>query len=204
MVIVAGGKYTTYRVMAKDAVDMAVGDLDTDVPASVTDSLAAARRRRLSGAVERARPHRARAGLTQPQIEHLLSATDRCVDELLELIAADPQLGKPLAGSDYLRVEAVYAACHEGALHLEDVLTRRTRISIEERDRGLAAAAEAARLIAPVLGWDEEAIENEIRRYRSRVEAELASQEYPDDSSANEARRAATDLFDTTSTSSDH
>ena len=200
MVIVAGGKYTTYRIMAKDAVDTAVQGLTTgsgaEVPASVTDSLAL-----LGGdgypAVWNERGRLARnAGLTQPQMEHLLQRYGSCVDELLELIAADPELGKPLAGSEYLRVEAVYAASHEGALHLEDVLTRRTRISIEERDRGLAAAPEAARLVAPVLGWDEEAIESEIRRYRSRVEAERASQEYLDDSAANEARRAAADLFD--------
>jgi glycerol-3-phosphate dehydrogenase len=115
---------------------------------------------------------------------------------LLELIAADPELGKPIGKSDYLRVEALYAASHEGALHLEDVLTRRTRISIEEWDRGLAAAPEVAELIAPVLGWSEETKQQEIERYRGRVEAERASQEYPDDSSANEARGGATDLFD--------
>ena len=51
-------------------------------------------------------------------------------------------------------MEAVYAATHEGALRLEDVLTRRTRISIEERDRGVAAAPVVAGLLAPVLGWD--------------------------------------------------
>ncbi len=199
MVIVTGGKYTTYRIMAKDAVDVAVSDFATEVPASVTENLAL-----LGGdgypALWNERGRLARnAGLTQPQIEHLLERYGSCVDELLELIAADPELAKPLAASEYLRVEAVYAASHEGALHLEDVLTRRTRISIEERDRGLAAAPEAARLIAPVLGWDEATIESEIRRYRGRVEAERASQEYPDDSSANEARRAATDLFDTAS-----
>jgi glycerol-3-phosphate dehydrogenase len=199
MVIVTGGKYTTYRIMAKDAVDVAVSDFATEVPASVTENLAL-----LGGdgypALWNERGRLARnAGLTQPQIEHLLERYGSCIDEPLELIAADPELAKPLAGSEYLRVEAVYAASHEGALHLEDVLTRRTRISIEERDRGLAAAPEAARLIAPVLGWDEATIESEIRRYRGRVEAERASQEYPDDSSANEARRAAKDLFDTAS-----
>jgi glycerol-3-phosphate dehydrogenase len=220
MVIVTGGKYTTYRVMAKDAVDAAFRAPDPEpspgpasasaptstptsataptstIPESVTDSLTL-----LGGDGyhalwnERARLAR-NAGLTTPQVEHLLQRYGSCIDELLELISADPELGKQLGKSDYLRVEAVYAASHEGALHLEDVLTRRTRISIEEWDRGLAAAPEVAELIAPVLGWDEPTKQAEIQRYRGRVEAERASQEHPDDSSANEARRAAADLFD--------
>ncbi|NED06086.1 glycerol-3-phosphate dehydrogenase, partial [Streptomyces sp. SID6648] len=68
--------------------------------------------------------------------------------------AADPSLGEPLTGAeDYLRAEVVYAASHEGARHLDDVLTRRTRISIETFDRGTRCAQEAAELMAPVLGW---------------------------------------------------
>jgi glycerol-3-phosphate dehydrogenase len=198
MVIVTGGKYTTYRVMAKDAVDAAFSDLTPEIPASVTDCLTL-----LGGdgyhAIWNERARLARnAGLTTPEMEHLLQRYGSCIDELLELISADPELAKPIGTSDYLRVEAVYAASHEGALHLEDVLTRRTRISIEEWDRGLAAAPEVAKLMAPVLGWDEKTVQNEIRRYQGRVEAERASQEHPDDSSANEARRAAADVFDIT------
>jgi glycerol-3-phosphate dehydrogenase len=119
------------------------------------------------------------------------------VYELLELISADASLAKPIEGADdYLRVEAVYAASHEGALHLEDVLTRRTRISIEERDRGVAAAPEVAALIAPILGWDAETERAEVERYLGRVRAERDSQERADDSTADEARRAAPDLED--------
>ena len=112
---------------------------------------------------------------------------------------ADPTLAKPITGADdYLRVEAVYAASHEGALHLEDVLTRRTRISIEEWDRGVAAAPEVAELLAPVLGWDAQATSAEVERYLSRVQAERDSQDRADDSTADQARRAAPDLFDVT------
>src|SRR5260221_14035574 len=71
------------------------------------------------------------------------------------MIAADPTLGKPLAGAeDYLRVEAVYAVTHEGARHLEDGMTRRMHISIETWDRGVSAAQEVATLMAgPMKGW---------------------------------------------------
>ncbi len=79
------------------------------------------------------------------RIEHLLGRYGTLIDELLELIAADPSLGEPLEGAeDYLRVEVVYACSHEGARHLDDVLARRTRISIETWDRGVRAAPAAA------------------------------------------------------------
>ena len=93
----------------------------------------------------------------------------------------------------YLRVEAYYAARAEGALHLDDILTRRTRISIETPDRGVAAAEEVARLVAPVLDWDDDQVKAEVEHYRARVAAELDSQEQPDDRTADAARLGAPD-----------
>jgi glycerol-3-phosphate dehydrogenase len=88
----------------------------------------------------------------------------------------------------------LYACVAEGALHLDDVLARRTRISIEAWDRGVAAAPVAARIMADALGWDEERIETEINTYNKRVAAELASQELPDDESADRARLEAPEI----------
>jgi glycerol-3-phosphate dehydrogenase len=95
---------------------------------------------------------------------------------------------------DYLQAEIIYAASHEGALHLDDILTRRTRISIEVRDRGEAAAAEIADLVAPVLGWSKEHAADEVDHYRLRVKAERESQEQPDDQTADAARLGAPDV----------
>ena len=101
----------------------------------------------------------------------------------------------PVEGAeDYLRAELVYAASHEGARHLEDVLTRRTRISIETFDRGIAAAPVAARLMAGVLGWTEEQTAREVEHYRLRVEAARASQEQPDDETADAKRLGAPEV----------
>jgi glycerol-3-phosphate dehydrogenase len=195
--VIAGGKYTTYRVMAKDAVDAAVQDLGAGVPESVTDRVGLLGADGYAALWNERRRLAARHGLDQAHVEHLLHRYGSCVDELFELIDADPELAAPLGGAgDYLRVEAVYAASHEGALHLEDILTRRTRISVEERDRGLAAARDAAQLVAPVLGWDAEAMRGEIERYEERVTAELAANSKTDDTSADEARLAAPDLAD--------
>ncbi|MET0418396.1 MAG: glycerol-3-phosphate dehydrogenase C-terminal domain-containing protein, partial [Actinoplanes sp.] len=90
--------------------------------------------------------------------------------------------------------EIVYAAGHEGARHLEDVLTRRTRISIETFDRGVAVAPEAAELVGGVLGWTAEQTAREVENYRLRVAAERASQEQPDDATADAARLGAPEV----------
>ncbi|QXE35152.1 glycerol-3-phosphate dehydrogenase/oxidase [Streptomyces sp. GMY02] len=195
MVVVAGGKYTTYRVMAKDAVDEAVHGLDLRVAECVTEDvplLGAEGYHALWNA--RARMA-ARTGIHVARVEHLLNRYGTLVEELLEMIAADPGLGEPLGGAeDYLRAEVVYAASHEGARHLEDVLTRRTRISIETFDRGTRSARECAELMAPVLGWDKDKIEREVEYYEKRVEAERESQRQPDDQTADAARLGAPDI----------
>jgi len=117
------------------------------------------------------------------------------VRELLELIAEQPALGDPLTGAaEYLKAEAYYAVSHEGALHLEDVLTRRTRISIEVPDRGDAAAREVADIITPLLGWTPEQADREVEHYRLRVKAERESQEQPDDHTADAARLGAPEV----------
>jgi glycerol-3-phosphate dehydrogenase len=114
---------------------------------------------------------------------------------VLDLVVADPKLGEPLGGApDYLRAEIVYAASHEGARHLDDILARRTRISIETFDRGVTAAPVAARLVAPVLGWSEAQTHREVEHYLARVEAERLSQEQPDDQTADTARLGAPEI----------
>ncbi|MFC4462321.1 glycerol-3-phosphate dehydrogenase/oxidase [Pseudonocardia nematodicida] len=195
LVVVAGGKYTTYRVMAKDAVDAAAHGMDAKVPASCTEDvplLGAEGYQALSNAAGRLA---ASSGLHKARIEHLLGRYGSLIQEVLDLAAADPTLIEPLAGApDYLRAEVVYAASHEGARHLEDILARRTRISIETFDRGIGAAKEAATLVAPVLGWNDEQVEREVDHYRKRVEAERESQKMPDDATADAARLGAPDV----------
>ncbi len=191
----AGGKYTTYRVMGRDAVDAAVRGLDEKVPPSATQVTP------LVGAEgyhvlwnQRARLAR-ESGLHVERIEHLLGRYGSAIHDLLAEVARDPELGKPLEGADdYLRVEVRYAASHEGALHLDDVLARRTRISIETFDRGLASAEPAAALMGEVLGWSDEQREQQVDLYRQRVAAERDSQTKADDQAADEARIAVPDF----------
>jgi glycerol-3-phosphate dehydrogenase len=111
------------------------------------------------------------------------------------LIAERPSLAEPIPGTKtYLCVEAAYAASHEAALHIDDVLTRRTRISIETFDRGTRAAERVALELGRVLGWDSDQQAREVEHYLLRVEAERNSQEQPDDLSADATRLGAPDL----------
>jgi glycerol-3-phosphate dehydrogenase len=199
LVMIAGGKLTTYRVMAKDAVDAAVHSLrtttDLHVQESITDKV------RLLGADDyeartNQRVQLARSsGLHVARIDHLLRRYGGLVDDLLDLIVSRRPLGAALEGAeDYLAAEVVYAVTHEGARHLDDVLTRRTRISIEMFDRGVAAAPGVARLIAAELGWDEAETKRQVEWYLHRVAAERASQTMATDAEADQARLRVDDL----------
>ncbi len=195
LVVVAGGKYTTYRVMAKDAVDAAVHGLDAKVPESCTQDVPLLGAEGYHALTNSVGLLARRSGLHRARIEHLLGRYGALIEEVLDVAASDRTLAEPLAGADdYLRAEVVYAASHEGARHLEDILARRTRISIETFDRGDAAAEETARLVAPVLGWNDEQIEREVDHYRKRVQAERESQRMPDDATADAARMGAPDV----------
>jgi glycerol-3-phosphate dehydrogenase len=135
------------------------------------------------------------SGLGIGRIEHLLKRYGSLITEILDLIADRPDLGNALAGADdYLRAEIVYAATHEGARHLGDTLTRRTRISIEYFDRGTNVAEEVAELMGEVLGWSAEQRIREVDHYLKRVEAERESQTMPDDETADAARMGAPDV----------
>ncbi len=195
LVMIAGGKYTTYRIMARDAVDAVAHGLDGKVAPSCTDSIP------LAGAdgfiaLWNSRYSLARSsGLHVARIEHLLHRYGSLIGEVLDLIAADPSLGRPLTGAeDYLRAEAVYAASHEGARHLDDVLARRTHVSIETWDRGLSAAEDAANLMAGPMKWKSRQVTRELENYRARVAAERASQEADTDQDADAIRLGAPDI----------
>jgi len=195
LVMIAGGKYTTYRLMARDAVDAVAHGLDGKVAPSCTDSVPLAGADGFIALWNSRHALAKSSGLHVARIEHLLHRYGSMIGEVLALIAADPGLAKPLAGADdYLRAEVVYAVTHEGARHLDDVLARRTHASIETWDRGLSAAEDAAGLMAGPMKWRPRQVARELENYRVRVEAERASQEADTDQDADAIRLGAPDI----------
>jgi glycerol-3-phosphate dehydrogenase len=172
MVTVVGGKYTTYRRMARDAVDAAGRALGSDLPPSPTANLPLVGAAGWQAVNNRVPRLAAEHGVAE---EHARRMLHRYGDELPDVLApilGDPALGTPLAG--YLPVEFQRAVTHEGALTLVDVLHRRTHLAIDRTDAGLPAAPAVAGLLAPLLGWDADRQAREVAAYRAEVERDRA------------------------------
>ncbi|MTD97275.1 glycerol-3-phosphate dehydrogenase/oxidase [Corynebacterium guaraldiae] len=187
LVSVAGGKYTTYRVIGKDAVDLAAKELGFKVAESVTERtpiLGADGYHALANQV----PALARRyNLDEKRIEHLLGRYGSLISEVLAPAADDASLLEPIPGAEsYIWAEARYAVTHEGALHIDDIVSRRLRVAIEFADRGVAAAQPIAEFVAPLLGWDQSDIEREVSHFKQHTEAELAAEAALTDREAND------------------
>ena len=176
MVTVVGGKYTTYRRMAADAVDAVARELGGGLPPSPTAEVSlvgAAGFRAVGNRVPRL------AAEYGVPVEHVRRMLHRYGDELPAVLApvrVDPALGRPLPGAEeYLPAEFRYAVSHEGACTLSDVLTRRTHLAIERADGGTAAAPAVAELLAPLLGWDADRQAEQIAVYRAEVARDRAA-----------------------------
>ena len=192
LVAIAGGKYTTYRVMAADAVDAAAEFIPTRVAPSITEKVPLMGADGYFALVNQTQSVGARYDLHPYRVRHLLDRYGSLIDEVLQLAVDRPELLEPITEAPvYLRVEAAYAAAGEGALHLEDILSRRMRISIEYPHRGVDCAREVAETVAPILNWSPADVDREVATYLARVEAEVLSQTQPDDASADALRAAA-------------
>jgi glycerol-3-phosphate dehydrogenase len=168
LVSIAGGKFTTYRLMAKDVIDAAVEHFPRPVPPSVTGELPLIGADGLPAVRACAQRLAEDYGVPLASVEHLVARYGSTAVELLELIRADKSLGLALdGGAPYLRAEIAYAVTHEGALHVTDVLARRVRLLIESADSGASVAPEVAAIMAPLLGWNRRRRAAEVREYQA-------------------------------------
>jgi len=196
LVAIAGGKYTTYRVMAQDAIDAAAEFVPTRVAPSITEKVPLMGADGYFALVNQTAHVGSHYGLHPYRVRHLLDRYGSLIGEVLAMASENgvvkPELLEPITDAPvYLKVEAVYAVVAEGALHLEDILARRMRISIEYPHRGVDCAREVAEVVAPALGWSAADVDREVETYLARVEAEVRSQTQPDDESADALRAAA-------------
>lgn len=172
---VVGGKYTTYRRMAEDAVDAAIAPLGIATPSrTATLPLVGAERwAQTRGRVDEiARRH----ALPPRTVELLMKRHGDRIDDVLALGADDPALARPLGGApQYLAGEVVHAVTAEGARTLVDVMVRRTHLSIELADGGVAIAPKVAALVGPHLGWTEAEAAAQVAAYRQLIADERAA-----------------------------
>jgi glycerol-3-phosphate dehydrogenase len=180
LVSIAGGKFTTYRLMAKDVVDAAVEHFPRPVPPSVTGELPLIGADGLPAVRASAQRLADDYGLPLASVEHLVARYGATAVEVLELIRADKALGPALAGgAPHLRAEVAYAVTHEGALHVTDVLARRVRLLIESADSGASVAPEVAAIMAPLLGWNRRRRAAEVREYQAFAATNAAALRAP-------------------------
>lgn len=176
LITITGGKLTTYRRMAADTIDVAVAQLGVG-------GRSRTRRVLLRGAHDwdSIRADAAALGLTAAEANHLAARYGSEARVLAAIIQARPELRQPLVpGLAYLAAEAVYAARHEMARTLDDVLERRTRARLLARDASAEVAERVARLLAPELGWDPVQVEQQVKSYRSAIDHERTSAELPE------------------------
>ena len=178
MVTVTGGKLTTYRQMAADAVDEVVGSLlGGDRPDVAKRSPTARLALRGADGWDTIVDAAVAAGLDQATGEHLARRYGGEATALLADIAERPELVEPMVeGLPYLRAEARHAARAEMATTLVDVLSRRTRALLLDRIATRRAAPAVAADVAPLLGWDEAEVARQVAAFEAVVDAELAAE----------------------------
>ena len=163
MITVTGGKLTTYREMAQDAVDAAVRAM-----ASGGEPLP----RRARRSRTRSLALRGAAGWREARKRdaHLAGRYGGEAAVVEAIIAADPTTGEALVpGLPYRRAEALYAARYEMAVTIDDVLSRRTRSRLLGRDATAEAAHDVAELLASELGWSEAERATQVDRFRAAL-----------------------------------
>jgi glycerol-3-phosphate dehydrogenase len=175
LVRVSGGKYTTYRVMAEQTIDAAVGVLGGS-GAGRTGTVT----RRLVGAADRAELDRTAVALAAASsLERGVAARlgARHGTQAPDVVALGRELGllgRLVDGEDHLEVEVAWAARHELALSIDDVLARRMRLAHELPDRGASIAPRVATILGGELGWDEARTASEVAAYLEGARREFA------------------------------
>ncbi|MDO4910875.1 MAG: glycerol-3-phosphate dehydrogenase/oxidase [Corynebacterium sp.] len=204
LISVAGGKYTTYRVIGKDTIDAAAQDIPKAVPESVTEQVPLLGADGYHALANQVDSLAARLGVSAAVVDHLLNRYGSLIFEVLEPAKDDASLLEPVPGAEgYINAELLYAVTHEGARHLEDVLSRRLRITMEYADRGVNCAEHASKVIAEALGWDEETREREVAIFRERTEATLAAEKALTDEAGNDLATKAPESYADIDTSQD-
>jgi glycerol-3-phosphate dehydrogenase len=174
-VSIAGGKYTTYRVMAADAVDAAVKDLEQKVPKSSTKTIPIIGAAGYKNLIKQIPLLAQSYSMSTASVERMLNRYGSLINDIFQLISKNPDLATEfLPGSGYIKAEVLYAATHEGARSLVDILARRLRLVMESGDHGLSVAEELAILVAPTLGWNESDIDRQVIDFQTYISTEMA------------------------------
>lgn len=176
LVSVVGGKMTTYRRMAQDTVDL-LSRQDGAKPFHPTQSLP------LQGSAGWGRAQKeiacrgVKLGLTVDMVKHLSQSYGSEAQTVLNLIEEDMSLATPLINDlPYVKAEVLYACRYEMAMTPEDILSRRTSITLEDRQRGCGVVSEVAAMMAQELGWSFDQQQALANDYLAEIQRQIASE----------------------------
>ncbi len=178
LVTIAGGKLTTYRVMARDAVDRVATRLRAldgrpRAPRAPTDRLPlpGGETVDLEGLIKAARDR----GVSETTARHLVGAYGSEAAAVLNQVDRERALGRPIVtGHPVLWAEVAHAVEREMALRLSDVLVRRLHLFYAMRDQAVAATNAVADWLGGVLGWDGARRAEEVEGYLALVQRSRA------------------------------
>jgi glycerol-3-phosphate dehydrogenase len=188
LVSTVGGKLTTYRHMAQDTVDV-LSKRDGQKLIHPTESLL------LQGSADwsivryelqksggqtqgrQARSEQAQGIVPTGVVEHLGHSYGSEARQILDLIAHDPTLARQLIDDlPYIAAEVIYGCRAEMAMTPNDILMRRTSITLEDKQRGLGIVDEVASLMAHEHNWSLSEQQEKARSYRETMQTQVAAE----------------------------
>ncbi|MFI5044037.1 MAG: glycerol-3-phosphate dehydrogenase/oxidase, partial [Acidimicrobiales bacterium] len=184
VITITGGKLTTYRDMAANAVDEVIEQVLARQIGFAGFAKSATRKLRLRGAAgydTLAESARAFSEVPPGLVDHLGTRYGGEARALMAAIQSDPTLAEPIvSGLPYTRAEAMFAVRHEMARSVDDLLSRRTRARLLARDDSALAAAEVGALVAAEQGWSADDLDASVEEYRASVRHEREAANLPE------------------------
>jgi glycerol-3-phosphate dehydrogenase len=168
LVSILGGKWTTYRAMAEDTIDVVQKQLGRGIPCGT-------RHHRLAGAdgynPDHWRSLLSEYRLTEATAKHLSEKFGTEASAVLAIADEDPELKLPLvASAPAIQAEIVYCARQEMAVTVEDLLARRIGLQFFSWTLAKEAAPVVATHLARELGWSEGEKSQALQNYVSKIE----------------------------------
>ncbi len=167
VILITGGKWTTYRKMAEDALDEVARQLP---------GLGKCQTRKLALHGSPAKGTVLIPGIDDALASHLRGRYGTDAVDVARLIGEDPSLSEPIVETlPFIGAEVLYAARHEMAITVGDVLSRRTRAQLQNAQNSVDAARRVAEIMGAELGWDASRQDQEVAAFSQMVLSELTA-----------------------------
>ncbi len=170
---VAGGKLTTYRLMAKTVVDKVVARLRAS-DGNLIVLPCWTRRINLGNPPEGAFHPFVKMDLPEDVRTHLIADYGTWSKQIAAILEVHPYWSRRMAeGLPYILAEAYFAVTREKARTLDDVLTRRTRVALLDPARGRGCINDVCEIMAKELNWDSAEIQKQVQSYEAAIRVKL-------------------------------